>query len=508
MSSSEDVVQSKPKRHMGINYVLNAIGALVPVAVGLIVVPLYIHRIGADRFGIMSIVWILLGYFGFLDFGLSRASSNALSRLSGSGPSERVPVLLTALYLNIAFGAIAGIVVYAGGSLALFYTDVVSAQFKDEIVGALPWMACMLPLSMVTAVGMGAIESRERFLVSNLFSSLSSILAQVTPLLCAIFIGPELNVIVPAALLARVASTLAVLAYVIHTERPIRLSQFDRQHVRPLLGYGAWVSLTGIISPLLETVDQMIIGALLGPAAIAHYNVPMNLATRTQFVATAMAKTLFPRLSSLRSDEAHALALQSTVVLAYGFCLVCSPAIILAGPFLNLWIGAEFASYSTPVAIILLIGAWTNGIAFVPFTFLQSRGRPDLAAKIHTVEIIPFLLSVWAFTTWWGLPGAALAWTLRVTADLFLMLRGGDLIGRPLLKLIPASIIIVGSCLVAHYFKPVGLASIVVACLFGSVALGSAMIFDKGFRGIFINLIISANRQLLAKFSSRKAANP
>ena len=32
-----------------------------------------------------------------------------------------------------------------------------------------------------------------------------------------------------------------------------------------------------LLSPLLETFDQILIGALLGPAAIAHYAVPMSL---------------------------------------------------------------------------------------------------------------------------------------------------------------------------------------------------------------------------------------
>ena len=63
------------------NLVYNIIGSLLPIVSALITVPISIHLIGAPRYGIVSIAWILLGYFGFLDFGLSRASANALGRL-------------------------------------------------------------------------------------------------------------------------------------------------------------------------------------------------------------------------------------------------------------------------------------------------------------------------------------------------------------------------------------------------------------------------------------------
>ena len=78
------------------NFVFNTVGSALPIVVALVTVPIYIHTIGPARYGVLSIVFILLGYFGFLDFGLSRASANALGRLGpdGSRP-DRHRVILT-----------------------------------------------------------------------------------------------------------------------------------------------------------------------------------------------------------------------------------------------------------------------------------------------------------------------------------------------------------------------------------------------------------------------------
>lgn len=483
MSSGQSSLSAKQSRGLKPNYIVNLIGNALPLAVSLFVVPIYIHHIGADRYGIMSLVWILLGYFGFLDFGLSRASANALSRIASADAAERVPVLITALYLNAALGVLAGLFMYAAGSLMSSHMSAMSGSLHDEFAAALPWMACMLPLSMIAGVGTGAIESREQFLVSNVFTTLGGVLGQVLPICFALLIGPSLTVVVPAALLARLISTVGVLAYVARAERPINLRHFDRSRVRTLLGYGAWVSVTGLISPMLETFDQMLVGALLGPASLAHYTVPMSLTTRSQIIASALAKTLFPRLSRLERSEAEQLTLRAAVTLSFGFAAVCAPAVILAGPFLTLWLGAEFARPATPVAIILLFGAWTNGIAFIPFAFLQSQGRPDLTAKIHLCEILPFLGSVWLLTASFGLAGAALAWTLRVSVDLVIMLWAGRLFRSPVGSIGLSAALVGASCAVAWIAHPTGLFSLLVACIVGAAIVATALVIDKEARG-------------------------
>ena len=66
----------------------------------------------------------------------------------------------------------------------------------------------MLPLGMVLGVASGALESRERFLTSNVLQATGTILGQVLPLGCAWLFGPTLDVVIPALLIARLLSVL------------------------------------------------------------------------------------------------------------------------------------------------------------------------------------------------------------------------------------------------------------------------------------------------------------
>jgi O-antigen/teichoic acid export membrane protein len=118
----------------------------------------------------------------------------------------------------------------------------------------------------------------------------------------------------------------------------------------------------------------------------------MNLVVRSQIFPAALARTSFPRMSSLPPDGARALGARALLSLGYGYAAVCAPAIILSPVFFRYWIGADFALLAAPVAQILFFGAWINGLAFIAFTLLQGQGRPDITGKLHMIELVPFLV--------------------------------------------------------------------------------------------------------------------
>ncbi len=451
------------------NLVYNVFGALLPLATSLGTVPFYIHQIGLARYGVVTISWVLLGYFGFLDFGLSRASANALAKLGHASARERSPVIVTAFCCNLGLGLVGGLILYAVGHLVLLHLVKVPGSLMGETSAAYPWMAAMLPLGMLSAVATGALESRERFLVSNALSSFGTMIGQVLPLICAYVIGPSLEVVIPATLLSRLLAVALSYAVVIRSEWPLSLFDVDLGWMRKLFGYGSWVSVSSILNPLLDTSNQLIVGAMLGAAAVANYSIPMTLAVRSQVFATALARTLFPRNSRVSQAEADENTRNATTSLAYGFGMICAPAIFLSGPFLRLWVGQRFALESEAVAQIVMFGAWSNGVAFIPYGFIQARGRPQITAKVGLVEILPYLLLLWLFISTMGLPGAAWAWTIRVTINCFALLWLSRCFDREVRRLVPAFLLMCAALALARLLPMTALIAVSFAIPFGLV---------------------------------------
>ena len=130
-------------------------------------IPIYLHHVGVARYGVISITWVLLGFFGFLDLGLSRAVTNALAKLRDAPQSDRARVLLTTLGLNFIIGLFGGAVLFVFGAFLLEYFISVPDELNSEVSRSLPWIACLLPLTLLSTAGAGALESRELFPLVN-----------------------------------------------------------------------------------------------------------------------------------------------------------------------------------------------------------------------------------------------------------------------------------------------------------------------------------------------------
>lgn len=82
-----------PTRPLRINFIVNLLSPTARIAVALVTLPIYLRHVGEARYGVISIIFVLLGLFGFLDLGLSRAVTNALAKLRDAPQPHRARVL-------------------------------------------------------------------------------------------------------------------------------------------------------------------------------------------------------------------------------------------------------------------------------------------------------------------------------------------------------------------------------------------------------------------------------
>ena len=77
---------------------------------------------------------------------------------------------------------------------------------------------------------------------------------------------------------------------------------------------------------------------------------------------------------------------------------------------------------ATLILQFLALGVLFNSMAYIPFTFLEGIGRPDITAKIQLAELPVYLVLMWIVIKQYGINGAALVWFLRMILDALILL--------------------------------------------------------------------------------------
>jgi O-antigen/teichoic acid export membrane protein len=229
-----------------------------------------------------------------------------------------------------------------------------------------------------------------------------------------------------------------------------------RDEVAELIRFGGWVTVSGVISPLLVSFDRFAVGAVLGGASVGFYVIGFNLVSQLQSVPSALARAMFPRFAELSAEESHKKAGSAFLVLLAVLTPMTVLAMLLVLPFLNLWLGEQVGSITGPITVVLLLGFWANSLAFLNFSRIQAMNRPDLTAKTHLLEVVPYVLLLWFALREWGLTGAAIAWTARVVVDFLILLRLDQARQKQVLLLAHHSVLLLIIAAVL-FFRPSGL---------------------------------------------------
>ncbi len=401
--------------------IYNLLGSVIPLAVSLVTIPVYLKLIGEARYGVLAIAWLLLGYFGLFDLGLGRATAQRIAALRCDTPAKRAEAFWTALVLNIGLGVIGGLVIWPVAFYFFGRAFKVDDALRPEVMAAVPWLILAVPMATLSGVLSGALQGKERFLELNLVSVAGTALFQLVPLGAAMLWGPSLNVLLPAALFSRLFTLLMLFE---RCQRHVTLGNaptFAHTQAKELLRFGGWVTVTALVGPLMTTLDRFIIGAMAGAEAVTNYTVPFQLGQRSTILSGALSSALFPRFTAVSRHEELQLAHEGLRMLLIVMTPIVAAGLLFIEPFLAWWITPAFAAQSACVGQILLLGFWANSFAIIPFVQLQARGRPDLVAKCHLVEVLPYFGLLYVGLTDFGTVGAALAFSARVIVDFTLL---------------------------------------------------------------------------------------
>ena len=426
LNNSEDINELFSGKTVAKNTAYNLLGYGLPLAVALVLIPPLIKGLGEERFGILSLCWVIIGYFSFLDFGIGRSLTKIIAEKIGLNQTEEIPNLFwTSLFLMLMISVSITLLLLLTTKYLTYEVFNISENLLEETLYSFYIIALTIPIVATTAGLRGFLEAYQKFAMINILRIVLGVLTFLAPLLCMIFTTNLLWILL-------VLSFIRLIIWILYLFRCFRVNskirenkfKIDKNLLRPILSLSGWMTISNVIGPMIIYLDRFFIGIILSAVAITYYTTPYEIVTKLLLVPGALTGVLFPAFSTSYLNNPEITKKLFTRGVKFIFIFLY-PIILILITFsyegMYFWLGTTFAERSTFVLQMLAIGVLLNSLAYIPFTYLQGIGKPKIPALVNLIELPFYCLAMWMAISNWGIEGAAVIWAMRILIDTLIL---------------------------------------------------------------------------------------
>jgi PST family polysaccharide transporter len=211
--------------------------------------------------------------------------------------------------------------------------------------------------------------------------------------------------------------TYAVATWALLPQRPdLAFWRTTGADVRRVLSYGMPVALSGLLAKLIVNVDYLVVGRLLGAAALGYYTLAFRIPELAIInVFFVLSSVTFPVFSRLRHDPdrlRNAYLFSVRVYSLYGICAGVGLAVV-APVVVPAVFGPQWAD-AVPALVPLALYAACRSVGVGANEVYKALGRPGLALSLSVVRLVVLVPALVLGAVYWGAVGVA--WAQVVTS--------------------------------------------------------------------------------------------
>lgn len=408
--------------HMSLkrNILANYASVIYVTLIGIVMVPLYVHYMGVEAYGLVGFFAMLQAWFNLLDMGLTPTMARETARFNGGATDA----LSLRRLLRAMEGIFVGIAVLAGAAMMSGSGAIAASWLKVqqlpliEVQHAIMLMAAIVALRWVSGLYRGAINGFERLVWLSGFNITVATARFVLVIPFFIYVGSSPTEFFSYQLLL---ALVEVLVLVIQTYRLLpKLDAGQRvpwrwEPLRDVLKFSLSIAFTGSVWVLATQTDKLVLSKLLPLSDYAYFMLAVLVAGGVSIVSGPIGGALLPRLTKMfaAGDDAGLIRLYCKGTQLVG--VIAVPVALLLAFFaeqvLWAWTGdAEIARKAAPILTLYALGNCILTFHTFPYYLQFAKGDLKLHLKgsaIFLILLIPALL--WA-TLRYGVIGAGYSW--------------------------------------------------------------------------------------------------
>ncbi|MFZ5763489.1 MAG: oligosaccharide flippase family protein [Thermodesulfobacteriota bacterium] len=364
------------------NAKFNLYGRLWSIALGLILTPYIVHRLGVELFGVWAIIMVITGFFGLLDCGAATSFIKFIAEFQAKNEHAKINQLINT---GIIFYFLLSVLVL------LLFTPCIRQIFAF----------LNIPLSATGEITRALYWAIATFCLNNIFSPLFSL----QPGLQRMDISNKVNILfsIPSALgtvfflekgyglLGLVYNNLVITFLTIALNCFIAYRIFPRLRLHPSLasirmgkkiwGYGYKLQVAHISSQVSQQIDKVILSHFLSIGAVSFYQLGGFVIDHLRSLVLLIFTPIMPAFAKIEATgnrEAFLYGytlgtkyLAMLVMPLFAFIMITAPQLMAA------WMGNGYGD-SAFVVVILGLGYLFAVLSGLRSMALQATGQTHI----------------------------------------------------------------------------------------------------------------------------------
>ena len=397
---------------------------------GLVFVPLYVHFMGIEAYGLIGIFATLLALFAVLDMGLSTTLNREMARLAVQKDKARdMRDLVRTLEIPYwLVGLLIALTVVLASPLIAYHWVRVKDLSPDSVRIALMLMGLSVAFRWPIAFYSGGLMGLQRQVLLNGINVVVATFRGLGAVLILWLVSPTVEAFFSWQIAVSVVH-IGLIVFFLWRSLPhaAEAPRFRRDRLLNIWRFAAGMTGITVLVTILMQLDKIILSRMLTLEMFGYYTLAGLVATTlTRFVGPVFT-AVYPRLTNLvalqAKEEIVKLYHKSAQFMSV---IILPPAIVVAlfsKEILLLWTQSpETVKHTHILASILITGTALNGLMNIPYALQLASGWTRLAFLGNVVSVLLLAPLVIVLTKWYGAVGAASVWVILNVGYMFISL--------------------------------------------------------------------------------------
>ena len=362
---------------------------LADMGIGLALLPFNLAYLGKSEYGL----WILLGSVT-MHLSAFEMGTNALVKFMAQYRAQNNARAINEIASTVFFTfAVVGLIAYALLSGVAFNLEPLFALTPAEAeVGK--WILLIIGLHVMLnfplGVYGGVTSGFQRYDINNMVAIVTSLAAAAVNV-AVVLAGYPLIYLVAATSAVRMSAYLIYRAnaHRVFPELHISPALYRKARLKEVMGFSVYMTVIDWANRLNYQMDQVVIGAFLGPAAVAVWAPAERIVTGVQRLTNQVNGVLFPLIvdsdTTNQQRRLQQILLQGTRLSLAMVVPIAAVIFVLADPLIRAWLGdaADSVAGAIPVLQVLAIAVAIRVGDATGTTVLKGAGSHRLVAGVN-----------------------------------------------------------------------------------------------------------------------------